>query len=113
MTRVALVTGGTRGIGAAVSEALAKEGYKVAATYSANFAAAKAFHEKTNVLVFQWDVGDFQACVAGVREVETSLGPIDILVNNAGIIRDSALHKMTKEQWDAVVSVDLSALFNM
>ncbi len=113
MARVALVTGGTRGIGAAISEALLKGGYRVAATYAGNDAAAKAFHAKTGAAVYRWDAGDFEACVAGIREVEAAIGPIDVLVNNAGIVRDSALHKMTKAKWDEVIATDLNALFNM
>ena len=113
MRRVALVSGGTRGIGAAISEALLKAGYSVAATYAGNDVAAKAFRAKTGANVYRWDAGDFEACTAGIREVETAVGPIDVLVNNAGIVRDSALHKMTREQWDAVIATDLNALFNM
>jgi len=92
MARVALVTGGTRGIGAAISEALLKAGYCVAATYAGNDVAARAFRAKTGAAVYRWDAGDFEACVAGIREVEAAVGPIDVLVNNAGIVRDSALH---------------------
>jgi acetoacetyl-CoA reductase len=113
MTRVALVTGGTRGIGAAISEALLKAGYGVAATYAGNDVAAKAFRAKTGAVVYRWDAGDFEACVAGIREVEAAVGPIDVLVSNAGIVRDSALHKMTRAQWDEVIATDLNALFNM
>jgi acetoacetyl-CoA reductase len=113
MSRVALVSGGTRGIGAAISEALIKAGYRVAATYAGNEAAAKAFREKAGAAVYRWDASDFEACSAGIREVEAAIGPVDILVNNAGIVRDSSLHKMTKAQWDAVIATDLSALFNM
>ncbi|MGX9425721.1 MULTISPECIES: acetoacetyl-CoA reductase [Bradyrhizobium] len=113
MGRVALVTGGVRGIGAAIARALQSEGYRVAATYAGNTKAAEAFHAETAIPVLQWDVGDFAACGAGVKRVEAALGPIDILVNNAGIVRDSSLHKMTKAQWDAVINTDLNALFNM
>jgi acetoacetyl-CoA reductase len=113
MARVALVSGGTRGIGAAISEALLSAGYCVAATYAGNDVAAKAFRTKTGAAVYRWDAGDFEACAAGIREVEAALGPIDVLVNNAGIVRDSSLHKMTKAQWDAVIATDLNALFNM
>jgi acetoacetyl-CoA reductase len=113
MARVALVSGGTRGIGAAVSEALLKAGYRVAATYAGNDTAANAFRAKTGIDVYRWDVGSFEACTSGIREVEAAAGPIEILVNNAGIVRDSALHKMTREQWDAVIATDLNALFNM
>ncbi len=113
MTRVALVTGGTRGIGAAVSRALEAAGYSVAATYAGNSKAAEAFTAETGIHVHQWDIGDFDACAAGVKAVEAELGPIDILVNNAGIVRDAALHKMTRAQWDAVIRTNLDGLFNM
>jgi len=113
MARGALVSGGTRGIGAAISEALLHAGYRVAATYAGNDAAATAFRARTGIDVYRWDAGDFEACVAGIRQVEAAAGPIEILVNNAGIVRDSALHKMTKAQWDAVIATDLDALFNM
>src|ERR1700738_4513357 len=113
MARVALVSGGTRGIGAAISEALLKAGYHVAATYVGNDAAAEAFRAKTEACVYRWDAGDFEACAVGSRQVEAGVGPIDVLVNNAGIVRDSTLHKMTKGQWDEVIATDLDALFNM
>ncbi|THD71866.1 MAG: SDR family NAD(P)-dependent oxidoreductase [Bradyrhizobium sp.] len=113
MARVALVSGGTRGIGAAISEALLQAGYRVAATYAGNVAAAEAFRAKTGAAVYRWDAADFEACTAGIREVEAAIGPIDVLVNNAGIVRDSSLHKMTKAQWGAVIATDLNALFNM
>jgi acetoacetyl-CoA reductase len=113
MTRVALVSGGTRGIGAAISKALVEAGYRVAATYAGNVAAADAFRAKTGIDVYRWDVSSFEACSEGIRKVEAAAGPIEILVNNAGIVRDSALHKMTREQWDAVIATDLNALFNM
>ena len=113
MARVALVTGGSRGIGAAISRALKAANYSVAATYAGNERAAQAFNAETGIPVYQWDVGDFEACAAGVKKVEATLGPIDILVNNAGIVRDSSLHKMTREQWEVVIKTDLNALFNM
>jgi acetoacetyl-CoA reductase len=113
MARVALVTGGSRGIGAAISRALKGANYSVAATYAGNERAALAFNAETGIPVYQWDVGDFEACAAGVKKVEATLGPIDILVNNAGIVRDSSLHKMTREQWEVVIRTDLNALFNM
>jgi acetoacetyl-CoA reductase len=113
MARVALVTGGTRGIGAAVSRALSAAGYAVAATYAGNTKAAEAFQAETGIHVHQWDIGDFDACAAGVKTVEASLGPVEILVNNAGIVRDAALHKMSKAQWDAVIRTNLDGLFNM
>jgi acetoacetyl-CoA reductase len=113
MARAALVTGGTRGIGAAVSQALQAAGYSVAATYAGNTKAAEAFATRTGIRVHQWDIGDCDACAAGVKAVETSLGPIDVLVNNAGIVRDAALHKMIRPQWDAVIRTNLDGLFNM
>jgi acetoacetyl-CoA reductase len=112
MARIALVTGGSRGIGAGISRALQAAGCSVAATYAGDAPAAQAFHAETGIPVYQWDAGDFEACAAGVRKVEAALGPIDILVNN-GIVRDSSLHKMTREQWEAVIRTDLDALFNM
>ena len=113
MARVALVTGGTRGIGAAVSQALQAAGHSVAATYAGNTKAADAFAARTGIRVHQWDIGDFEACASGVKAVEASLGPVDILVNNAGIVRDAALHKMSRAQWDAVIRTNLDGLFNM
>ena len=113
MTRVAIVTGGTRGIGAAISKALQAAGHKVAASYAGNDEAAARFKAETGIATYKWDVGDFDACAAGVAEVERDLGPIDILVNNAGITRDGFLHKMTKEQWSSVIRTNLDSLFNM
>ncbi|MCH6586886.1 MAG: acetoacetyl-CoA reductase [Proteobacteria bacterium] len=113
MARVALVTGGTRGIGAAISVALKEAGYKVAATYGGNDAAANAFNEETGIAVYKWDVGDFEACQAGVARVEADLGPVEVLVNNAGITRDGMLHRMTPESWRAVIATNLDSLFNM
>jgi len=113
MARVALVTGGTRGIGAAVSQALQAAGYTVVATYAGNTKAAETFAARTGIRVHQWDIGDFDAYASGVKAVEESLGPIDILVNNAGIVRDAALHKLSREQWDAVIRTNLDGLFNM
>ncbi len=113
MTRTALVTGGTRGIGAAVSHALQVAGYAVAATYHGNDAAAEAFKAETGVPVFKWDVADGEACEAGVEDVSAVCGPIDILINNAGVTRDGVLHKMSHEDWDAVIDTDLTAAFNM
>ena len=113
MARVALVTGGTRGIGAACSVALKNAGYIVAANYGGNDEAANAFKAETGVAVYKWNVGDFDACAAGIAQVEADLGPVEILVNNAGITRDTMLHKMTKEQWGEVIDVDLTSLFNM
>jgi acetoacetyl-CoA reductase len=113
MARVALVTGGTRGIGAAISVELKKAGYKVAANYGGNDEAAQKFNSETGIPVFKWDVGNAKACEAGIKEVETALGPIDILVNNAGITRDAMLHKMTAEHWEDVIRVDLGSCFYM
>ncbi|WP_139862128.1 acetoacetyl-CoA reductase [Bradyrhizobium ivorense] len=113
MPRVALVTGGTRGIGASIACALEEAGYRVAANYAGNIDAADAFRDRTGIPVFQWDVSRHEACAAGIGQVEAVLGPIDILVNNAGIVRDSMLHRMNKEQWDAVVRTNLDSLFNM
>ena len=113
MPRVALVTGGTRGIGAAISKALKAAGYKIAATYAGNEQAAEQFKATTGIPVYKWDVSSFDACAAGVKRVEAELGPIDILVNNAGITRDGMFHRMTPEQWNAVVGTNLGSLFNM
>jgi len=113
MTHVALVTGGTRGIGAAISVALKNAGHKVAANYCGNDAAAQKFKAETGIPVFKWDVGDFSACAAGIKDVEGALGPVDILVNNAGVTRDAMLHKMTIEQWNEVVKTDLTSIFCM
>ena len=113
MTRVAVVTGGTRGIGAAISKALKGAGYKVAASYAGNDEAAKAFNAETGINVYKWDVSDYDACVAGLAKVEADLGPVEVLVNNAGITKDGMFHKMTKEQWYAVINTNLNSLFNM
>ncbi len=113
MARVALVTGGTRGIGAAISIALKEAGYSVAASYGGNDEAANKFKDETGIAVFKWDVGDFEACKAGVAQVEGDLGPIDVLVNNAGITRDGTLHRMSLDNWRAVISTNLDSLFNM
>lgn len=113
MSRVALVSGGTRGIGAAISIALKAAGYRVAANFAGNEEKAKAFHDETGIPVFKWDVSSYQACVEGIAKVEAELGPIDILVNNAGITRDGMFHKMTPEQWNDVIGTNLTGLFNM
>ena len=104
MQRVALVTGGTRGIGRAISMALKDAGYGVAANYLGNDQAAQGFMRETGIAVFKFDIADFNACAAGIRRVEQALGPIDILVNNAGVTRDAVLHKMTPEQWREVIA---------
>lgn len=113
MTRVAVVTGGTRGIGHAISTALKKKGYRVAANYGGNDEAAQKFTAETGIPAYKWSVADYDACAAGIAKVEADIGPVDVLVNNAGITRDGMFHKMTKEQWDAVIGTNLSGLFNM
>ena len=113
MSRVALVTGGTRGIGAAISIGLKNAGYTVAANYGGNDEAANKFKAETGIAVFKWDVGNFESCAAGIKDVEGSLGPVAVLVNNAGITRDAMLHKMTAQQWREVVAVNLDSMFNM
>jgi len=113
MARVAAVTGGTRGIGRAVSVALKNAGYRVAATYGGNDRAAQQLNEETGIPVFKFDVADFGACAEGVRMIEAELGPVEVLVNNAGITRDSTMHRMRYEQWNAVIQTNLSSCFNM
>jgi acetoacetyl-CoA reductase len=113
MARVALVTGGSRGIGAAISRALKDAGYKVAANYAGNDAAAASFKSDTGIPVYKWSVADYDACVAGIAKVEADLGPVEVLVNNAGITRDGMFHRMTPQQWQEVVETNLSGLFNM
>ena len=113
MARVALVTGGSRGIGAAISVALKGAGYKVAANYAGNEQAAAKFKADTGIPVYKWSVADYDACSAGIKKVEAELGPVDILVNNAGITRDAMFHKMTPEQWKEVIDTNLSGVFNM
>ena len=113
MARVALVTGGSRGIGAAVSKALQAAGYKVAANYAGNDEAAQRFKSETGIPVFKWSVADYDACAAGIKQVEAEVGPIDVLVNNAGITRDAMFHRMSREQWQEVISTNLNGIFNM
>jgi len=113
MSRVAVVTGGTRGIGAAISKALLAAGNKVAATYHGNDEAAAKFKAETGVNVYKWDVGNYEACVTGLAKVEAELGPVDVLVNNAGITKDGFFHKMTPDQWYGVINTNLNSLFNM
>jgi acetoacetyl-CoA reductase len=113
MSQVALVTGGSRGIGAAISIALKQAGYTVVASYAGNEEAAEQFRQQTGISVRRWDVGDYKACVQNVEEITKSLGPIDVLVNNAGITRDTMFHKMTPEQWSEVITTNLTSCFNM
>jgi acetoacetyl-CoA reductase len=113
MTRVAVVTGGTRGIGAAISKGLKTAGYKVAASYAGNDEAAEKFKAETGISVYKWDVSSYDACVEGLKKVEAALGPVEILVNNAGITQDGMFHKMAPEQWYTVINTNLNSLFNM
>ena len=113
MARVAVVTGGSRGIGAAISKALKASGYSVAATYAGNDEAAAKFKTETGIAVYKWDVSNYEACVAGLKQVEADLGPVEVLVNNAGITKDTMFHKMTPEQWYGVINTNLNSLFNM
>jgi acetoacetyl-CoA reductase len=113
MARAAVVTGGTRGIGQAISTALKNAGYRVAAAYGGNDAAAREFHAATGIPVFKFDVGDFAACAGGVKAIEAAIGPIEILVNNAGITRDATMHRMSFEQWYQVIQTNLTSCFNM
>ncbi len=113
MGRVAIVTGGTRGIGAAVSAGLKEAGYAVAANYAGDDAAADKFHKATQIAVYRFDVSDFEACRESVAQIEADLGPVDVLVNNAGITRDGTMHRMDFEQWDKVVRTNLGSCFNM
>src|SRR6187402_2699755 len=113
MARVAVVTGGTRGIGAAISKALKAAGYQVAASYAGNDEAANKFKAETGINVYKWDVSNYEACVEGLKKVEADLGPVEVLVNNAGITKDAPFHRMTPEQWYAVINTNLNSLFNM
>jgi acetoacetyl-CoA reductase len=113
MTRVAIVTGGTRGIGQAISVALKQKGFRVAANYAGNDAAARKFQGESDIPVYKWDVGDYKACENGIGQISRDLGPIEVLVNNAGITRDGVLHRMSKENWDAVIRTNLDSVFNM
>lgn len=113
MARVAIVTGGTRGIGEAISKALKAAGYKVAAIYGGNDEAAQKFKAATGISIYKWDVSSYEACSAGIKQVEGDLGPVEVLVNNAGITRDAMFHRMTPEQWNAVINTNLNSLFNM
>jgi len=111
--RVALITGGTRGIGAAISIKLKETGYKVAAIYAGNDEAATKFSIENKIDIFKWSIGNYEECVDGIKSVEEILGPIDILVNNAGITKDAMFHKMSQDQWLDVINVNLNGLFNM
>jgi acetoacetyl-CoA reductase len=113
MARVAVVTGGTRGIGAAISKALKAAGYNVAANYGGNDEAAQKFKGETGIPVYKWDVSSYESCVAGLKQVEADLGPVEVLINNAGITRDTTFHRMKAEQWTAVINTNLNSLFNM
>ncbi|RJL02812.1 beta-ketoacyl-ACP reductase [Paracoccus aestuarii] len=113
MSKIALVTGGSRGIGAAISKALQQAGYTVAANYAGNDDAARAFTEETGIKTYKWSVADYEACAEGIAKVEADLGPIDVLVNNAGITRDAPFHKMTPQQWKEVIDTNLTGIFNM
>ena len=111
--RVAVVTGGTRGIGAAISVGLKKAGYKVAANYGGNDAVAQQFSKETGIPAYKFDVADFAACQDGVKRITSEVGPIDVLINNAGITRDGTIHRMSFEQWNAVIQTNLTSCFNM
>ena len=113
MGRVALVTGGSRGIGESISKALKDAGYTVAANYAGNDEAAKKFTDATGIKTYKWSVADYDACKAGIAKVEADLGPVEVLVNNAGITRDAMFHKMTPEQWKEVIDTNLTGIFNM
>ena len=113
MGRVALVTGGTRGIGQAITARLARDGFRVAANYAGNEEAASRCAAELGVKVYRWDVGDYDACADGVRRIAVEIGPVEVLVNNAGVTRDAQLHKMTRQQWDDVIRIDLTSAFNM
>ena len=113
MSRIALVTGGTRGIGAAISVMLKEHGFTVAANYAGNDVRAREFHEKTGIPVYRWDVSDFDACQRGCARVAEELGPIDVLVNNAGITRDATMLKMDHDMWQKVIDTNLGGCFNM
>ena len=113
MGRVALVTGGSRGIGAAISKRLMEDGHQVAATFAGNEERAKAFTDETGIRTYKWNVGDYGECRKGIAKIAEELGPVEILVNNAGITRDAFFHKMTPEQWKEVIDTNLTGVFNM
>ncbi len=113
MAKVAVVTGGTRGIGAAISTALKEAGYEVAANFGGNEEAAAKFSEATGIKTYKWSVADYEGCEEGIKQVESDLGPVDVLVNNAGITRDAMFHRMTVQQWNDVIDTNLHGVFNM
>jgi len=113
MSRVALISGGTSGIGAAIARTLQASGYRVAVNYAFTSDRAEAFQAETGIPAFQWDVRDYDACLEGVEKVEKALGPVEVLVNNAGITRDAMFHKMTPQQWREVIDTNLTGVFNM
>jgi acetoacetyl-CoA reductase len=113
MARVAIVTGGTRGIGEAISLALRNEGMTVAANYGGNDERARDFTQRTGIKAYKWDVADLDACLAGVQQVEAELGPVDVLINNAGITRDGTMKRMTRQAWDEVIDTNLGGVYNM
>jgi acetoacetyl-CoA reductase len=113
MNRTAVVTGGTRGIGAAISVALKTAGYKVAAVYAGNDEAAATFSKANGIPTYKWDVSNYEACKEGLAKIEADLGPVEVLVNNAGITRDGMFHKMTPDQWSQVINTNLTGLYNM
>ncbi|MFY9875356.1 MAG: acetoacetyl-CoA reductase [Rhodomicrobium sp.] len=113
MSKVAVVTGGTRGIGRAISVELKNKGYQVVANYGGNDEAAQKFQTETGIPILKWDVGDYDACVAGLKQVEEKYGPVSIIVNNAGVTRDAMLHRMKPQQWKDVIRIDLDSAFNM
>ncbi len=113
MARVALVTGGTRGIGRAISVGLKNAGYRVVANYFGNDDAARQFTEETGIPAYKWDVGKFDACKAAIEKITKDVGPVEVLINNAGITRDATLHRMTYEQWEEVIHTNLSSCFNL
>ena len=113
MARIAVVTGGTRGIGEAISVALKNAGYTVAANYAGNDDRAKAFSERTGIKAYKWDVADFDACAAGIKQVESELGPVEVIVNNAGITRDATMKKMNRKAWDEVLDTSLGGFYNV
>ena len=113
MSKVAIVTGGTRGIGREISQSLARAGYRVAANFAHNGEAAEAFNRETGIAVYRWDVCDFAACAENVARITQDLGPVEVLVNNAGITRDATMHKMSLDDWQAVIDTNLTSCFNM